>query len=78
MKITLVHSGALGDTILLAPLLRSLKQRWPQAQRTLVTRPSFGELLLKLRLIEHFADSDDSIHSAWFGDSRIPNNLTTT
>ncbi|HMD55092.1 MAG TPA: glycosyltransferase family 9 protein [Phycisphaerae bacterium] len=76
MKITLVSSGALGDTLLLAPLLRSLKQRWPSAQRTLVTRQSFGELLLELNLIEHFADGENPMHSAWFSSGRISNAIT--
>ena len=78
MNITLVHSGALGDTLLLAPLLRSLKLRWPNARRTLVTRRSFGELLLKLNLIEQFADADDLTHAAWFGSGRITNAITPT
>ena len=66
MNITLVHSGALGDTVLLAPLLRSLKQRWPGAQRTVVMRPSFGRMLVDLAVAEAAADGDDSLHSRWF------------
>ncbi len=67
MKITVVHQGALGDTLLLASLLVSLQMRWPKAQRTLVTRCSFGRLMVKLGLAESAFDADDARHSAWFG-----------
>ncbi len=66
MNITLVHAGALGDTLLLAPLLRGLQQRWPDATRTVVTRHSFGRLLVEMNLAEHAADGDDPIHASWF------------
>ena len=67
MKIAVVHQGALGDTVLLASLLASLGERWPAAERTLVTRRSFGPLMLKLGLAELAFDADAASHSAWFG-----------
>ncbi len=69
MKITVVHQGALGDTLLLASLLVSLQRRWSAVQRTLVTRCSFGHLMIKLGLAESAFDADDARHSAWFGAS---------
>ncbi|NNM88030.1 MAG: glycosyltransferase family 9 protein [Phycisphaerae bacterium] len=67
MKIVVVYQGALGDTVLLASLLVSLRARWPTAERTLVTRRSFGSLLIKLGVVELAFDVDDPHHSAWFG-----------
>lgn len=67
MKITVVHQGALGDTVLLASLFSSLRVRWPTASRTLVSRSSFGQVMMKLGVAEHAFDADDARHSAWFG-----------
>ncbi len=71
MRITVVHQGALGDTVLLASLLASLQMRWPAAERTLVTRCSFGRLMVKLVLAESAFDADDARHSAWFGPCQV-------
>ncbi len=73
MQITLVHAGALGDTVLLAPLLRSLQQRWPHCRRTVVMRTQFGRMLLRMNLAEAYADADSPHHSRWFAppDSAI-------
>ena len=76
MKITVVHQGALGDTLLLASLLVSLQMRWPKAQRTLVTRYSFGRLMVKLGLAESAFDADDARHSAWFGPYQISTDVS--
>ncbi len=66
MRITLVHAGAFGDTLLLAPLLRSLKQLRPDAAITVVMRPEFGRLLVQLKLADSWADGDSPVHSLWF------------
>ncbi len=67
MKIAVVYQGALGDTVLLASLLVSLRARWPTAERAVVTRRSFGSLMIKLGVAELAFDADDPNHSAWFG-----------
>lgn len=63
---TLVHAGALGDTVLLAPLLRSLQQRWPHCRRTVVMRTEFGRMLMRMNLAEACTDADSPQHSRWF------------
>lgn len=74
MRITLVHAGALGDTVLLAPLLRSLRQRWSGATRTVVTRWEFGQMLLRLDLAENCADANSLLHSRWFSPITVATN----
>ncbi len=64
--ITLVHTGALGDTLLLAPLLRALRVRFPGARRNIVTRPAFGRVLQTLGLAEQWFDGNDPRHTLWF------------
>lgn len=66
MRITLVHAGALGDTVLLAPLLRSLQARWPRCRRTVVMRAEFGRMLVRMKLAEAWADGDSVDHARWF------------
>lgn len=65
-SIALIHHAALGDTILLLPLIRSLRLRFPDSSITLVTRDSFGQLLTGLGLLEACASADDPGHSLWF------------
>lgn len=67
MRITLVHSGALGDTILLLELARGLKERFPFCHLTLVMRPAFGQLLVMRGYADAWASADDPAHSRWFG-----------
>ena len=74
MRITLVHAGAFGDTVLLAPLLRSLRQRWSGATRTVVTRWEFGQMLLRLDLAENCADANSPLHSRWFAPITVATN----
>lgn len=66
MRITLAHAGALGDTILLVPLLRALKTRYPGAAITLVMRPAFGQLLSLWGEADAWASMDDPLCSRWF------------
>lgn len=65
--ITLAHHAALGDTVLLIPLIQSLRMRWPDCRITLVTRPAFGELLQHLGHIHAWYSADAAEHTAWFG-----------
>ncbi len=72
MRITLVHQAALGDTILLIPLLRALTLRWPDARITLVTRPAFGQLLVMLGYAHAWSSADDRDHTLWFAPPESP------
>ena len=67
IQITLVHQAALGDTMLLLPLFRALRERFSEAcSITLVTKPNMGQMLTMLGLIERYASADDREHAAWF------------
>jgi len=69
VRVTLVHQGALGDTLLLMPLVRSIKARFAAeggVHVTLVTRPNLGQALTMHGHIDAFASADDRAHSAWF------------
>lgn len=71
MRITLVHAGALGDTILLLPLLRGLRllNGGDSAHLTVVMRPAFGRLLVHLGVADTWASAEESQYSTWFGDT---------
>jgi ADP-heptose:LPS heptosyltransferase len=72
MKITLVHSAALGDTVLLLPLLRALAARFPGCETTLVTRPAFGQMFVMRGWAHAWASADDPVHTRWFADGGTP------
>jgi heptosyltransferase III len=71
-RITIVHQAALGDTVLLLPLIRSLRQRFGDASVTLVTRTNLGQMLTLLGLIESHASADDRQHTLWFAPPAGP------
>lgn len=72
--ITLVHQAALGDSVLLIPLFRSLRQRFPGCAITLVTRPNLGQMMTMLGFVEGYASAEERAHTVWFvppeGDNR--------
>ena len=65
-RITIVHQAALGDSVLLIPLFRSLRRRLGVCAITLVTRPDFGQMLTMLGFVEGYASADDREHTLWF------------
>jgi ADP-heptose:LPS heptosyltransferase len=69
-QVTVVHQGALGDTVVLIPLFRSLRQRFAEVGGcaiTVVTRMNLGQMLMMMGFVEAHASADDREHSAWFG-----------
>ena len=80
LKISVVHQGALGDTILLIPLVRSLRQRFASsggAHVTIVTRTNLGQMLMLLGFVDAHASADDRQHTMWFvaPDGLHPNSM---
>jgi len=65
-RITIVHQAALGDTVLLIPLFRALRQRFGPCALTLVTRTDFGQMLTMHGFVEGQASADDRSHTLWF------------
>jgi hypothetical protein len=68
IRVSVVHQAALGDTLLLMPLFRSLRQHFA-AERcalTLVSKTNLGQMLTMLGEIEGYASADDREHTAWF------------
>ncbi|NNM84594.1 MAG: glycosyltransferase family 9 protein [Phycisphaerales bacterium] len=65
-RICIVHAGALGDTLLLCPLLRGMAEKFPQARRRVLTRSEFGRLLVHLQVAEDCADGDAAEATALF------------
>jgi len=66
-RITVVHQGALGDTILLIPLFQSLRAQFGASSLTIVTRTNFGQMLAMLGFVDAHASADDKEHTLWFG-----------
>jgi ADP-heptose:LPS heptosyltransferase len=79
LRITIVHQGALGDTLLLLPLVRSLRQRYHPSGGCavhLVTRTNLGQMMTMMGLVEGYSSADDQDHSRWFSppdSSGMPN-----
>ena len=66
-QISIVHQGALGDTVLLIPLVRSLRKRFAEGVKiTLVTRPNLGQMLKMMGFIDAYASAEDREHTLWF------------
>jgi len=72
MRIAVIHQAALGDTVLLLPLFRSLRQRFGPCAIQVVTRPNLGQMLQMLGIVEEYASADDRDHSAWFREPDAP------
>ncbi len=71
MKISIVHQAALGDTLLLLPLVRALRQHFAQAGGcaiTLISKASFGQMLTMLGEIDAYFSAEDRDHSLWFAE----------
>ncbi len=80
VRISVVHQGALGDTFLLIPLFRSLRQRFVStggSHITVVTRTNLGQMLMLLGFADAYASADDRAHTMWFAspDGLNPNSL---
>jgi ADP-heptose:LPS heptosyltransferase len=68
-QVTVVHQGAVGDTVLLIPLFRSLRRRFAGeggCAITVVTRVNLGQMLMMTGFVEAHASADDREHSRWF------------
>jgi heptosyltransferase III len=68
-KVTIVHQAAFGDTVLLIPLIRSLRQRFAAqggAAITVVTHANLGQMLTMTGLADGYASADAKVHSLWF------------
>ena len=70
-RVSLVHQGAVGDTALLVPLITSLRAKYAAdggASVTIVSRPSFGQMLNMLGIVERFSSAEEKAHANWFGE----------
>jgi len=58
----------MGDTVLLIPLFRALKQRFggESCAITVVTRTNLGQMLMMMGFVDAYASADDRDHSRWF------------
>ena len=70
-QITIVHQGALGDTVLLVPLFRSLRERFAGCRIRIVTRPNLGQMLTMMGITDAYASADDREHSVWFAAATV-------
>ncbi len=75
-RITVVFAGALGDTVLLRPLMDRLRSLYPACHITLVTTNSIGQLFASLGWADAAADINMHDHHRWFGadhaDASVP------
>ncbi len=67
-RIAIIHQGALGDTVLLLPLLRALRVRFGGCAIEVVTKANLGQMLQMLGFVEAYASADDREHCAWFAE----------
>jgi|GEM_PF-2971639 len=67
LRITVVFSGALGDTLLLHPMTEWLRSVFPGCRVTLVTTDSIGKLFVSLGWVEAAVDINLHNHHRWFG-----------
>lgn len=66
-RITVVFSGALGDTVLLRPVMDRLRTLWAASRITLVTADSIGQLFTSLGWADAAVDINLHDHHRWFG-----------
>ena len=45
-RVLVIRLSSLGDVVLTAPVFHALRQAWPDAQITALTKESFGDVLL--------------------------------
>ena len=81
VRISIVHQAALGDTFLIIPLIRSLRQRFAVERGgegshiTMVTRTNLGQMMMLLGFVDAHAPADAKEHTMWFAppDGTHPN-----
>ena len=75
-RITVVFSGALGDTVLLRPMMNRLRSQFAACRITLVTTDSIGQLFTSLGWTDAAVDINRYDHHQWFGandaDTSVP------
>ena len=57
-NITFIHTGAIGDLVQAAPLLRAIRAQWPDAHVTFIGRPQRGALLQMAALVDAVVDAE--------------------
>jgi len=57
-NITFIHTGAIGDLVQAAPLLRAIRAQWPDAHVTFIGRPERGALLQMAALVDAVLDAE--------------------
>jgi ADP-heptose:LPS heptosyltransferase len=70
-KILLLRFSAMGDVVLLVPVLRSLTNAYPEVEVTVVTRPKFTSFFANIAGVSTFAADVDQIHKGPFGLFRL-------
>jgi heptosyltransferase III len=64
-----LRPGALGDSLLLAPLLAALRQRQPAAAIVVACHPGAGRLLVQAGLVDISISQDDTALTGLYGES---------
>jgi ADP-heptose:LPS heptosyltransferase len=79
-RFLLIRLSSMGDIVLTTPLLRALRQSYPQAEIHYLTRPSYASLLQHnphLTALHLWPPTPDILRSYWDGVIDLQKNLRT-
>ncbi len=71
LRILIIRPGALGDTVLTAPVLAALREKYPAARIELAGRTDYGAVLVDGRLADACVSSDSAAFTSLFADGPI-------
>ncbi len=76
MKILVRATNWIGDAILSLPALHAIRTRWPEAELSILARPSVAEIYRDQQVADHLLAYDSrSEHAGWRGRERLANGL---
>ena len=61
MKILIIRLSSIGDIVLTQPVVKSLRDQFPQAQIDYVTKKKFAPLVSKFADVDHIIEADKSV-----------------
>lgn len=64
-EILIIQTAFLGDLLLTIPLLKAVREMWPECHLSILCRSGFGSLLLRYRLVDEVIEVNKATRTSW-------------
>lgn len=71
-KILLVRLGGIGDTLIVLPSIRLLRELFPEPKFEIICRPDVGEIFCQTQVVDDFLPPDDGRVTTLFKEKTLP------